>query len=204
VTDTLRDQIHAILDGGISCGACGTPDWYTGQIMAVVEQQAADDLALWRSAAYQHARERDQARETLAKVREYLETSDDDGVRTRQHILGMLDRAGVPSGFRWHVLSQCPDEQACTIHGRNDEPAACPPACAEAHTYDGDCQQSPYLDGVIGSGWDNGRESWVWRCEDAPGCDGLLSLGHGSAAEARRSYDRHCNREHGPAVSATS
>jgi hypothetical protein len=68
VTCTLRDQIHAILDGGISCGACGTPDWYTGQIMAVVEQQAADDLALWRSAAYQHARERDGAYRERAQL----------------------------------------------------------------------------------------------------------------------------------------
>lgn len=58
-----------------------------------------DDVSLWRSAAYQHARERDQARTRLATIREYVETSDDDGVRTRQHLLGLLDRAGVPSAF---------------------------------------------------------------------------------------------------------
>lgn len=56
-----------------------------------------DAVYEWRSAAYRHARERDQARETLAAVREYLETSDDTGVRTREHCLGMLDQAGVPS-----------------------------------------------------------------------------------------------------------
>lgn len=36
---------------------------------------------------------------TLAAIREYLETSDDDGIHTREHLLGMLDRAGVPSTF---------------------------------------------------------------------------------------------------------
>lgn len=44
-----------------------------------------------------HYQRVEHAEATLAAVREYLELSDDDGVRTREHLLGVLDRAGVPS-----------------------------------------------------------------------------------------------------------
>lgn len=37
------------------------------------------------------------AHTALAAIRDYLETSDDTGIRTREHLLGILDQAGVPS-----------------------------------------------------------------------------------------------------------
>jgi hypothetical protein len=35
-------------------------------------------------------------------------------------------RATGDESFRWHVLSECPDEQSCPIHGRNEPPVLDP------------------------------------------------------------------------------
>ena len=50
-----------------------------------------DPVHEWRQAAYKATRERDEARAVLAGIREYVETSDDDGIKARETVLRLLD-----------------------------------------------------------------------------------------------------------------
>jgi hypothetical protein len=81
-------------------------------------------------------------------------------------------------------------------------PATCPLACAEQHMYDGGCLLDPTVfpddTGAISQGTGPTRDGWAWRCWGTDTCDGWLSFGHPSAAAARRAYDRHVQRHHGP------
>ncbi|MGW3427982.1 hypothetical protein ACWDHW_08495 [Streptomyces melanosporofaciens] len=54
-------------------------------------------------------RQRDEAEQILAKVREYLETSDDDGIRTRETVLRMLGDQPAEPAQRKHIGGNAED-----------------------------------------------------------------------------------------------
>ena len=67
--------------------------------IAELEKQVTEDaeyyaeLANHNEATCEAVQRRDAAEAALARVREYLETSDDDGIRTRETVLRFLDAA---------------------------------------------------------------------------------------------------------------
>jgi hypothetical protein len=88
--------------------------------------------------------------------------------------------------------------QPCTTSVPPDAatPAECPHSCANGHGYEGRCLLDPLHEPDVIGGSDQEPDRWVWRCWGTDGCAGGLSLGHFSAAAARRAYDRHCTDQH--------
>jgi hypothetical protein len=117
---TARDDLYDALvegDGRLETQlrAARLLDAHEAEVRAPLEAQVArvraflEDMAGWCSP---HGIAADYARRGLDVL---------DGVDT----LGVDGAATAPAGdgFRWHVLSACPDETACPIHGLNEEPA---------------------------------------------------------------------------------
>jgi hypothetical protein len=128
-------------------------------------------------------------------------------------VIGLADVIPQEDYDRWRTVLETaaprvndPSPQAS--HGTDAKPLTpadtCPAACTEAHTYDGGCLRDPHQlpddTGAISQGSGPARDSWAWRCWGTDTCDGWLSFDHGSAAAARRAYDRHVRHKHGKPV----
>jgi hypothetical protein len=129
-----------------------------------------------------------------------LQVGRDDYDRWRTVLETSAPRVNAPSP----QASGVADAKPLTPADDTEQPGACPPDCAEQHTYENGClldpAQFPDDTGAISQGSGPSRDSWAWRCWGTDTCDGWLSLDHGSAAAARRAYDRHVRHKHGKPV----
>lgn len=82
-----------------------------------------------------HYQRVEQAEATLAAVREYLECSDDDGIRTRGHLLGLLDRSGEPSQVGADIAAANAPffAQSLSVTVSDLQPGAEPVVCLHEH-----------------------------------------------------------------------
>lgn len=119
---------------------------------------------------------------------------------------------GHTIGFGWHVISACPDETSCAIHGRNETPAVegledgaaecpLPPSacetrqCTQASPARSDDAPDPGEVHRQAQGY-NGAEAWMWRCNGTEWCEGWIGLDLGSEEAARAEYERHARECH--------
>lgn len=101
----------------------------------------------------------------------------------------------------WHQSADgkyawCDDAPGATPADAPPTPATgCFRECDDGHMYDGQCTADPHIEGVTTPGNElPHRDGAAWSCAEDDGC-GHLSLGHTNEAAARRSYDRHRERE---------
>lgn len=73
MSESLRAQIYAIIDGGLSCGACGTPDWYVGEIMAAIEAQQEGPISCGQRPSDATGAEQDRYAALLSEASEALQ-----------------------------------------------------------------------------------------------------------------------------------